>query len=825
MARKKAEPVKSKAEKAVSRNNKALLDEPSRSREIGGVTCLVLLAVTVLVAMTKEAAIPKLYYNLVCGLVGTSGFYTSPVAFGICGYVLLWNKKKPYKSRVICSVLMVLSMSALIHLFLTSNENLTFRAINTLWNDGIAGTGSGLIGGLLAITLYAGFLSGAYLILIITLIASMMAALNYSLPSLYRAVKNRPRPEPEEDEPEEDGPTPAEKMVDRVTQRQMERKQRKKQELLEAEQEQPEQPEKHRRRKEPMPVMVQEPSSAELIQQELDFLQNPTQHTPVDIPHEKPAPEAEEPADLPPLEDASEKVRHSEAVQSAQEIAAQVAQAAEGMPEYEFPPVSLLRQGRGNPVDGTSEMQENSHRLADTLKSFGIEPHIVNVTRGPSVTRYEIELERGVKLAKITGLADDIALSLGTTGVRISAIPDRLSVVGIEVPNKQVATVCASEVIDSATFRKSKSDLSFAVGKDISGNCIVGDIARLPHLLIAGTTGSGKSVCMNTLIVSLLYKSKPEDVRFIMIDPKMVEFSIYDGIPHLLVPVVKDAKKAAGALQWAVTEMMRRYRLMSEKGVRDLDSYNKVLDEGEAPMEKIVVLIDELSDLMMVAAKEVEDSICRIAQMGRASGIHLVIATQRPSANVITGLMKANIPSRIAFAVASAMESRIILDNAGAEKLIGRGDMLYAPLGQGKPKRVQGCFISDDEVAEVVSFIKESSQTSYSTEVLEQMEKQAEKTGHDEPDSGMKDGDDDADELLPNAVEVLLEIGQASTSMLQRRLKLGYARAARIMDQLEERGIVGPYEGSKPRQLLITKEQWAQMQGMDVPPAVEDEIP
>ena len=392
-------------------------------------------------------------------------------------------------------------------------------------------------------------------------------------------------------------------------------------------------------------------------------------------------------------------------------------------------------------------------------------------------------------------------------------------------------------MIDSPEFVRSKSKVSFAVGKDIGGNRIIGDIGKLPHLLIAGTTGSGKSVCMNSLIISLLYKAKPEEVKLIMVDPKMVELGVYNGIPHLLIPVVTDPKKAAGALQWAVTEMMRRYRLMADEGVRDLASYNKQAKAtGEfETMPQIVVVIDELADLMLVAKKEVEESICRVAQMGRAAGMHLVIATQRPSADVITGLMKANIPSRIAFAVASAMESRIILDTDGAEKLVGKGDMLYAPLGQGKPKRVQGCFITDDEVQEVASFIKRTNAADYSDEVMAEIDKKAAESGKNSGASNAgaaPDAPDDGDEMLPAAVEVILETGQASVSMLQRRLKLGYARAARIMDEMEERGIVGHFEGSKPRQLLITKEQWQTMQSgqqMTIPeedynPPVEEEI-
>ena len=552
-------------------------------------------------------------------------------------------------------------------------------------------------------------------------------------------------------------------------------------------------------------------------------------------PEPQPAPAPEEP--LPPLQtpEQPEKLKKADVQLEAAQIAQQITQQEPAKPEYQFPPVDLLKAGSGQAHDGTEEMRQNAERLSDTLQSFGIEAHIINVTRGPSVTRYELELQRGVKLSKVTNLADDIALALGASGVRIAAIPDKISVVGIEVPNRIVSVVMAREVIDSPEFAKHKSKVSFAVGKDIGGNRIIGDIGKLPHLLIAGTTGSGKSVCMNSLIISLLYKAKPEDVKLIMIDPKMVELGIYNGIPHLLIPVVTDPKKAAGSLQWAVTEMMRRYRMMADAGVRDLESYNKQArmsaDDELEPMPQIVVVIDELADLMLVAAKEVEESICRIAQMGRASGIHLVIATQRPSADVITGLMKANIPSRIAFAVASAMESRIILDTAGAEKLVGKGDMLYAPLGQGKPKRVQGCFITDNEVQDVVTFIKDSSEAEYSDSVMAEIDKKAAESG--KSGSGSSGGtaaeteSSDGDEMLPAAVDVILETGQASVSMLQRRLKLGYARAARIMDEMEERGIVGPFEGSKPRQLLITREQWQAIKdGVPISSEpVEEEIP
>ena len=443
--------------------------------------------------------------------------------------------------------------------------------------------------------------------------------------------------------------------------------------------------------------------------------------------------------------------------------------------------------------------------------------------RGPSVTRFELSIPRGIKLSRITALSDDIALSLGAANVRIAPIPDKVAV-GIEVPNKTVNTVYIRECIASPAFTNARSRLSFAVGKDITGKPVIGDIAKMPHMLIAGTTGSGKSVCINSMLISILYKSTPEEVRLIMVDPKMVELGNYNGIPHLLIPVVTDPKKAAGALNWAVGEMERRYKLFADHQVRNLVGYNDLMraekakaeqEEGGDPeqyqvLPQIVIVIDELADLMMVAAKEVETSICRIAQKARAAGMHLVVATQRPSADVITGIMKANIPSRIAFAVASQIESRIILDTTGAEKLIGKGDMLYAPLGEGKPTRVQGCFISSDEIEAVIAHIKQTSTAEYNEEILEHIERQAEQV---DSKGGGSSGDpgEDEDEMIEEAIDVIMDCRQASTSMLQRRLKLGYSRAARIIDQIEERGIIGPFEGSKPRQILISKEEWQEM--------------
>lgn len=493
--------------------------------------------------------------------------------------------------------------------------------------------------------------------------------------------------------------------------------------------------------------------------------------------------------------------------------------------EYRFPSVDLLRAApRTSSAGVRSELKDSSERLVDTLASFGIEMQIINIVRGPSVTRFEMQMERGIKFSRITALSDDIALALGAESVRIAPIPDKLAI-GIEVPNKHIQMVSLRDVLSSRAFEQSPAKLAVALGKDITGSSQVIDLAKMPHLLIAGTTGSGKSVCINSILISLLYKSSPEDVRLIMIDPKMVELGNYNGIPHLLIPVVTDSKKASGALSWAVGEMERRYSLFAAAGVRDLGDYNRQVrlhmeqiaaaDDDIKPfaqklevLPQIVIVIDELADLMMVAAKEVETSICRIAQKARAAGMHLVVATQRPSADVITGIMKSNIPSRIAFAVASQVESRIILDTTGAEKLIGKGDMLYSPIGMSKPVRIQGCFVSSEEIERVIAHVKSTSDVEYSQEVMDHIERQAEADSA----SGGYSSAEDEDDLLPQAITIVVESGQASVSMLQRRLKLGYARAARLVDQMEQRGIVGPFEGSKPRQVLITKDDWMQIQ-------------
>lgn len=479
---------------------------------------------------------------------------------------------------------------------------------------------------------------------------------------------------------------------------------------------------------------------------------------------------------------------------------------------YQFPPLDLLNLPvPANHDNINEELKINADILVDTLKSFGVSTRIVDISRGPSVTRYELQPSAGVKISKITGLADDIALNLASAGVRIEAPIPNKPAVGIEVPNKVVSPVAIREIIGSTEFDVAPSKVSISLGKDIAGAITVGDIAKMPHMLIAGSTGSGKSVCINSIIISLLYKANPDEVKLLMIDPKVVELGIYNGIPHLLVPVVTDPKKAAGALNWAVAEMLKRYALFASTQVRDLFGYNRVAKEREdlAPMPQIVIIIDELADLMMAAPNDVEDAICRLAQMARAAGMHLIIATQRPSVDVITGVIKANIPSRISFAVSSQIDSRTILDGAGAEKLLGKGDMLYYPVGMPKPTRVQGCFVTDKEVENVVNFIKQNQLTTYDETIVEEIEKHAvvEKGSA----SNLGAGQSAEDEMLQPAIQCVVDMGQASTSLLQRRLKLGYARAARLIDEMEARGIVGGYEGAKPRQVLISKERLIEM--------------
>ena len=786
---------------------------------------LVLFALALFVAVSyfdREAIFIGWFAGVLTGLLGYGYWLTAP-ALLLAAVVLLFHHGRPVRLRVACALLLPLIGGALCHMILVTpaaSENV----LKDLWITGGQVTSGGVIAGGIAALLVRMFSKVASVIIFVILFLVCGMVVSRITPAqIWERYRSRPRYE-EEPEPEAEPAAPAaprgpvrspidipldgepavrnkpaeEKKPGVLTGffRHKAAEQKTPDQLLKEPEEAPAKPARksaprHEEPPVPAPVMWDEP-----VEEPEELVQPPAAETPE-----------------------SRKETARQVAQATAEVTSAIEEKlAEEEPVYQFPPLSLLESNTGgNYAEAGAELRNNSRRLAETLASFGVDATPGDVIRGPSVTRYEFTLDQGVKLSKITNLAVDIALALGASGVRIAPIPDKISVVGIEVPNKQVTPVLIRDVLESREFTGHRSTVAFAVGKDIGGSNIVGNISRLPHVLIAGTTGSGKSVCTNSLIVSLLYKSSPEDVRFIMVDPKMVELAPYNGIPHLLIPVVTDPKKAAGALQWAVYEMMKRYRIFSENNVKDLAGYNALAatrDDMEH-LPSVVVVIDELADLMLVAAKEVEESICRVAQMGRAAGMHLVIATQRPSTDVITGLMKANIPSRIAFAVASSLESRIILDVQGAEKLVGKGDMLYAPLGESK-RRVQGCFITPEEIERVVAFVKEGGEAKYSEEVMQKIEESVAEKEKGSAKGGAApaaaEPASEFDELLPAAVEVVLETGQASVSMLQRRLKLGYSRAARLVDQMEERGIVGPFEGSKPRQLLISRERWQELQ-------------
>ena len=805
---------------------------PTYGREIAGGVCLLLALCAVVSYFQEEALFITFFGGLLKGLLGY-GYWLSAPALLLTGLLLLTHRDRPATLRSVCTLLVPVLTGCGLHLLLCARSyEPGLTGLRELWLSGRSLQSGGALSGGLAVGFSAVFGKVLSLILfLLMLLVALCLALHFSPKDAVRRAQERREAE-REDIPEEAPPV-------REKEKPAEKRPRRRAAIdIPLDDEPP--------AKQPQP-RPEGPAFAPKEKKPFFSRKSSTVRTPDQVLRGEPAEEAAPvapaaPVTSPPAASAApapvakprEADKPSVTAQEVQDATEEVTAAVEqelAQPEeaYQYPPITLLDENTAdNYTEVGAELRSNSQRLAQTLQSFGVDARPGAVVHGPSVTRYEFTLEQGVKLSKITNLADDIALALGASGVRIAPIPNKISVVGIEVPNRAVTPVRIRDVVESRTFTEHKSPVAFAVGKDIGGSCIVGDIGKLPHVLIAGTTGSGKSVCTNSLIVSILYKSTPEEVRFIMVDPKMVELAPYNGIPHLLIPVVTDPKKAAGALQWAVFEMMKRYKLFSEHGVKDLAGYNALArqDEELKTMPTVVVVIDELADLMLVAAKEVEESICRVAQMGRAAGMHLVIATQRPSSDVITGLMKANIPSRIAFAVASSLESRIILDTTGAEKLVGKGDMLYAPLGAGKPTRVQGCFITPEEIERVVDFVKTTGEAEYSREVMDKIEqavKEKEKGGGGKTSAEPAEAQEDGDELLPAAVEVVLETGQASVSMLQRRLKLGYSRAARLVDQMEERGIVGPFEGSKPRQLLIDKAKWQELQ-MSKQPQPEPEI-
>ena len=810
---------------------------PILSRPVWGAIWGIVGLLCLLSILPIDGVLLKWLHRGIGALIG-KGAYVMPFALIGIAVLLFARPKGPVRLRGTCIALMPLLIGSIIHAFSCANEyDLSMSTLSGLLSTGMEGSSGGLLGGGLYILLEWALSSiGALLILLVLFIVSLLVACRITPQALYDMVRP-PEYEYEDEEERERYEAPLQlpnihEAAAAHAQRREERRAHRKSDFdIPIDTDPPGEDKPGEELIDPRKRKGKAIAPDEYLRSLRDNVKKKAGSIMDLVENKQPEEESahvsepEHEAAPAPASKSKKTENISETEQEAMNIAIDESQKAP-MPVYDYPPIDLLTQGKHASVAGAeAELRESSACLLDTLDSFNIEAQIIGIVRGPSVTRFELTIPRGIKISRITALSDDIALSLGAANVRIAPIPDKVAV-GIEVPNKTVNIVFIRECIGSPAFANAKSRLSFAVGKDITGKPVIGDIAKMPHMLIAGTTGSGKSVCINSMLISLLYKSTPEEVRLIMVDPKMVELGNYNGIPHLLIPVVTDPKKAAGALNWAVGEMERRYKLFADHQVRNLVGYNDLMRSEKAKAEQtedghpeqyqvlpqIVIVIDELADLMMVAAKEVENSICRIAQKARAAGMHLVVATQRPSADVITGIMKANIPSRIAFAVASQIESRIILDTTGAEKLIGKGDMLYAPLGEGKPTRVQGCFISNEEIEAVIARIKETSTAEYSEEILEHIEQQAEQVGNNKGGgSGTNDPGDDEDELIEEAIEVIMDCRQASTSMLQRRLKLGYSRAARIIDQIEDRGIIGPSEGSKPRQILISREDWQEM--------------
>ncbi len=774
--------------KSARKNQPSKKEQMSNSLQKRAIIILAVAVLTLFIALINGENVWTWLHNLLLGLFSFAA-YLVPIVLGLYA-VMLARDKETRKANIRlleCSAFVVMLMS-LVYTFAADVEAENYaHSIATAYTQGKSLNGGGVLGALLGYPAELAFGDvGAKIILILLVAVFFMLVTGTTVMMLVHAMRK----------PVEKAKEGVELVVSGINNRQEKRgdididmgegyakASRKKR--------------KHAEEAEEQPVAVDETDDSEqAMEDKLAALKKAAAEV-----------KGEHTADEPSID------------ALADETEAEIADNADGDmgTVYRYPPLSLLDESSST-VAGSSEreLQANGELLVSTLKDFGINTRLSDVTRGPAVTRYELEPSAGVKISRITGLADDIALRLATTGVRIEAPIPNKAAVGIEVPNKARNTVCLRALLDTADFRAAKGKLTVALGQDIEGNIVMTDLAKMPHLLIAGTTGSGKSVCTNSMIQSVLFRANPDEVKLILIDPKKVEFGVYNGIPHLLIPVVTDPRKAAGALGWAVNEMLKRYQMFAEANVRDIAGYNELARTNESlkPLPLILIVIDELADLMMAAANEVEDSICRLAQMARAAGMHMVIATQRPSVDVITGLIKANIPSRLALTVASGTDSRTILDANGAEKLLGYGDMLFMPVGQSKPRRVQGCFVTNKEIERVIDFLKSADKPlEYDQEIIAEIDKQAAAAGRASSRAEVSgdDGEDDFDEALPQAIEIAVEAGQISTSMLQRKMRFGYARAGRIIDQMEQKGIIGPSCGSKPREVLITRQQWIEM--------------
>ena len=789
MAKKKTKATKAK-------QGKQTKEQIDTRKQMRAVVMLAVAVLTFCLAIIKGENVWTWMHNVMLGLFSFSA-YLLPIAFGV--YAIFMALEKDSRSVKIrmweCVSFVVMLMSVVFTFTADASDEGYFPAFATAFENGRELHGGGVLGVLLGYPAEAAFGdTGAKIIIILLMAVFFMLVTGTTIMQVVRAVRK----------PIEKTKEGIDHVVDEISQR------RGRQSEIDIEM--GDGYKKSSRKKRAKAEEASEDSADDDVDMEY-------------IPAADEAPSDK----LEALKKAAAKMNGEEETEedspSVDELAAEtqeeIAEKEEDEPQqeiiYRYPPLSLLDESAAT-VAGNSEkeLRMNGELLVNTLKDFGINTRLSDVTRGPAVTRYELEPSAGVKISRITGLADDIALRLATTGVRIEAPIPNKAAVGIEVPNKARNTVCLRSLLDTPDFRTAKGKLTVALGQDIEGNAVMTDLAKMPHLLIAGTTGSGKSVCTNSMIQSVLFRARPDEVKMILIDPKKVEFGVYNGIPHLLIPVVTDPRKAAGALGWAVNEMLKRYQMFAEANVRDITGYNEMARTSETlkPLPLILIVIDELADLMMAAANEVEDSICRLAQMARAAGMHMVIATQRPSVDVITGLIKANIPSRLALTVASGTDSRTILDANGAEKLLGYGDMLFMPVGQSKPRRVQGCFVTNKEIERVIEFLKNADKPlEYDQEIIDEIEKQAAAAGRASSRGDAMDDDDgdDADEALPQAIEIAVEAGQISTSMLQRKMRFGYARAGRIIDQMEQRGIIGPSAGSKPREVLITRQQWIEM--------------
>lgn len=809
MAKKNASQKKCPAAKPAGRNkpkaaaSKTLKDAQTLKRQNQAYAVILFAASILMFCMVLISGnnVWLWFHNVLLGLFGNCAIIWPLLLLYISIVTAMERQSSRAGVKLMLMILVIVLFCASVYIFSVSeSSNLTsfWKRLTALYDAGKAHLGAGFFSGLFGIPLVAALgLLGAKIVIILALFVSIMILTGTGLIQLFRTVTK-----------------PAEVVktnIDTAHERRVIENNRKEAEIdVALDDGLPGHPVSSPGKKTVEPKKSDKLKHLEKIFSISTDATGSRQDT---VPKDK--------SDAEPLDNAAPVTQRAEPEIFKEPAAETVAGQFSNPPEppqddgYHFPPVTMLETTKElNEQDAISEIQTKGQMLVDTLKSFGVQTSFVGYSRGPSVTRYELQPASGVKISKITNLSDDLSMNLATSGIRIEAPIPGKAAVGIEVPNKKNTIVRMRELIESNAFMTAKSRLTVALGRDIAGGAATADLAKMPHLLIAGATGSGKSVCINSMIISLLYKSTPDEVRFLMIDPKVVELGIYNGIPHLLVPVVTDPRKSAGALNWAVTEMLNRYKIFAANNVRDLSAYNILAasrdfksEDGE-PMERmpqIVIIIDELADLMMAAPNEVEDSICRLAQMARAAGMHLVIATQRPSVDVITGIIKANIPSRIAFAVSSQVDSRTILDMSGAEKLLGRGDMLFSPVGSQKPTRIQGCFVSDSEIESITGFVKKTQEADYSENIAEEIEKNAVA----EKGKGSKDEEiGDMDPMMDDAIKCVVESGQASTSMLQRRLRLGYARAGRLIDEMEQNGVIGPRDGSKPRQVLITYNQW-----------------